>query len=74
MIILHYDQLKPKSYLNLIKKYIFSEGEQFPLSVDVIIWHGLSVLLIPTDPGRTFTLTYVNCLLLSDDPQQWREM
>ena len=31
MFILHSDQFKPKSYLNLIKRYIFSEGEQFPL-------------------------------------------
>ena len=29
---LHSDQFKPKSYLKLITKYIFSEGEQFPLS------------------------------------------
>ena len=26
------DQFKPKSYLKLNKKYVFSEGEQFPLS------------------------------------------
>ena len=27
------DQFKPKSYLKLIKKkYVFSEGEQFPLT------------------------------------------
>ena len=31
VFILHSDQFKPKSYLKLIKKYIFSEGEQFPL-------------------------------------------
>ena len=29
---MHSDQFKPKSYLKLIKKYIFSEGEQFPLN------------------------------------------
>ena len=29
---MHSDQFKPKPYLKLIlKKYIFSEGEQFPL-------------------------------------------
>ena len=28
---MHYDHFKPKSYLKLIKKYVFSEGEQFPL-------------------------------------------
>ena len=28
---MHSDQFKPKSYLKLIKKYVFSEGEQFPL-------------------------------------------
>ena len=27
-LLLHSDQFKPKSYLKLIKKYIFSEGEQ----------------------------------------------
>ena len=31
MFILLSDQFRPKSYLKLIKKYIFSEGEQFPL-------------------------------------------
>ena len=30
-IYLHSDQLKPNSYLKLFKKYIFSEGEEFPL-------------------------------------------
>ena len=30
---MHPDQLKPKSYLKLIKKYTFSEGEQFTLIV-----------------------------------------
>ena len=29
---MHSDQFKPKSYLELINKWIFSEGEQFPLS------------------------------------------
>ena len=29
---MHSDQFKPKSYLKLNKKYVFSEGEQFPLS------------------------------------------
>ena len=29
---MHSDQFKPKSYVKLIKKYIFSEGEQFPLT------------------------------------------
>ena len=28
---MHYDHFKPKSYLKLVKKYVFSEGEQFPL-------------------------------------------
>ena len=28
---MHSDQFKPKSYFKLMKKYIFSEGEQFPL-------------------------------------------
>ena len=28
---MHSDQFKPKSYLKLIKKYVSSEGEQFPL-------------------------------------------
>ena len=28
---MHSDQFKPKSYLKLNKKYVFSEGEQFPL-------------------------------------------
>ena len=28
---MHSDQFKPILYLKLIKKYIFSEGEQFPL-------------------------------------------
>ena len=32
IFILHSDQFKPKSYLKLIKKYVFSEGEQFPLT------------------------------------------
>ena len=32
MFILHSHQFKPKSYLKFIKKYVFSEGEQFPLS------------------------------------------
>ena len=31
IFILHSDQFKPKSFLKLIQKYIFSEGEQFPL-------------------------------------------
>ena len=31
MFILQSDQLKPKALLKLIKKYIFSEGEQIPL-------------------------------------------
>ena len=31
MFILHSYQFKPKSYLKLNKKYVFSEGEQFPL-------------------------------------------
>ena len=31
MFILHFDPFKPKSYLKLVKKYTFSEGEQFPL-------------------------------------------
>ena len=30
---MHSDQFKPKSYLKLIKKYIFSEGEHFPLTL-----------------------------------------
>ena len=30
---MHSDQYKPKPYLKLIKKYIISEGEQFPLSL-----------------------------------------
>ena len=29
---MHSDQFKPKSYLKLNKKYVFSEGEQFPLT------------------------------------------
>ena len=29
---MHYDHFKQKSYLKLIKKYVFSEGEQFPLT------------------------------------------
>ena len=29
---MHSKQFKPKSYLKLIKKYIFSEGEQIPLN------------------------------------------
>ena len=29
---MHSDQFKPKSYLKLNKKYVFSEGEQFPLN------------------------------------------
>ena len=28
---MHSDQFKPKSDFKLLKKYIFSEGEQFPL-------------------------------------------
>ena len=32
IFILHSDQFKAKYYLNLIKKCIFFEGEQFPLS------------------------------------------
>ena len=34
---MHSDQFKPKSYLKLIKKYVFSEGEQFPLTAFIII-------------------------------------
>ena len=30
---MHYDHFKPKSYLKLIKKYVFSEGEQFLLRI-----------------------------------------
>ena len=30
IFILQSDQFKPKSYLKLIKKYVFSEGQQFP--------------------------------------------
>ena len=30
------DRFKPKSYLKLIKKFIFSEGEQFPLNLRLI--------------------------------------
>ena len=30
---MHSDKFKPISYLKLIKKYVFSEGEQFPLKV-----------------------------------------
>ena len=33
------DQFKPKSYLKLNKKYVFSEGEQFPLRKDQIQRH-----------------------------------
>ena len=29
---MHSDQFKRKSYLKLNKKYVFSEGEQFPLT------------------------------------------
>ena len=29
---MHSDQFKPKSYLKLNKKYVFSEGEQLPLN------------------------------------------
>ena len=29
---MHSDQLNPKSYLKVIKKNIFSEGEHFPLT------------------------------------------
>ena len=32
IFILNSDQFKPKSYLKLIKKYIFSDGKQFPLT------------------------------------------
>ena len=32
---MHYDHFKPKSYLKLIKKNVFSEGEQFPLKRDL---------------------------------------
>ena len=35
MFILHSDQFKPKSYLKVIKKYVFSEGEQFPVNAFV---------------------------------------
>ena len=35
---MHYDHFKPKSYLKLIKKYVFSEGEQFPLSYEVLLY------------------------------------
>ena len=31
---LHSDHFKPNAYLKLIKKYVFSEGEQFPLTRD----------------------------------------
>ena len=37
MFILHFGQFKPKSCLKLINKYIFSEGEQFPLKEIYII-------------------------------------
>ena len=30
---MHSDQFKPKSYLKLNKKYVFSGSEQFPLNV-----------------------------------------
>ena len=30
---MHSDQFKPKSYLKLNKKYVFSEVEQFPLTL-----------------------------------------
>ena len=33
MFFLHSDQFKSKSSLKLIKKYIFSKGEQFPLKL-----------------------------------------
>ena len=32
VIILHSDQLKPKSHLKIINKYLFSESEQYPSS------------------------------------------
>ena len=31
---LHSDQFKAKPYFKLIRKYTFSEGEQFPLTAD----------------------------------------
>ena len=39
MLILHTAQFKPKPYLKLINKYIFSEGEQFPSTTNIITIH-----------------------------------
>ena len=36
LIILHSDLFKLKSHLKIIKKYVFSEGEQFPLNNGVL--------------------------------------
>ena len=41
---LHSDQFKPKSHLKLIKKNIFSEGEQFPLTGSSNIGHWVRVV------------------------------
>ena len=42
---MHYEHLKPKSYLKLIKKYVFSEDEQFPLmtsdDLDSVVPHSV---------------------------------
>ena len=43
VIIVHSIQFKPKSHLKPIKKYIFSEGEQFPLNLIWIIKIGDSM-------------------------------
>ena len=62
---MHSDQFKPKSYLKLIKKYIVSEGEQFPLSssytsITGIAYSGIQALEHKTDPH-----TYVKDIMWS---------
>ena len=43
--ILQYDHFKPKSYLKLIKKYVFSEGEQFPLTrAPLAVWANFAIV------------------------------
>ena len=48
IIILHSDQFQTKSHIKLIKKYIFYEGEQFPITRALT---GVWANFVPTEGG-----------------------
>ena len=69
--IFHSDQFKPKSYLKLIKKYMFSEGEQFPLSSIFSTALQGDKLLSSIRAGSPYVAWYVTCVLRKSRCQWW---